>query len=94
MERVEKILSKEELRLEQNLFMFLKQIDYQQSEMLEIAKHNLKISKESNDEYGIKGWKLEIKNIKNRLRFIDTQMLQFPIYIDSTYSDYLKIVKR
>ena len=87
------ILSKEELRLEQNLLRFLKQMDFEQSKMLDIAKHNLKISKESNDDYGIKGWKLEIKCIKNRLKFIDTQIGQFPIYIDSTYSDYLKIVK-
>jgi hypothetical protein len=86
-------LSKEDFELQRNLFNYLVALNYTQSEILNRAKENLKISKELNDEVFVKGWKREIKFVKNRLKFIDIQMGQFPIYIDSTYSDYLKIVK-
>jgi hypothetical protein len=86
-------LSKKQFELERNLFHYLKDLETEQCKMYNLAKDNIKIAKGLNDDYELKGWKLELKNIENRLRFIDTQIGQFPIYIDLTYSDYLKVVK-
>lgn len=83
-------LSKTEFELERNLFYYFNELKFQQTQMLDITKNNLKLAKKSNDEHAIKGWKIELKYVKNRLKFIDSKIGEYPIYIDSTYSDYLK----